>query len=109
MEAINTLYSPKIVAIEAMARANMPASDGRDRGRQGKGGVVGKRTTQSTSAEINGPLAHGDRFIVRMKMDVTAKAGLMAGKRTTMDEGCLYTVKDGKIVHEESFKNYGSG
>jgi ketosteroid isomerase-like protein len=54
-------------------------------------------------AEVQGPFPHGDRFIVRFTYDVTAKAGPMAGKRFTMDEAALYTVKDGKIVHEEFF------
>lgn len=106
MEAINTLYSPKIIAIEAMAGPNMPAR------MEGIAAVKGKaewweKNHEVHSAEINGPFPHGDRFIVRMKMDVTAKAGPMAGKRMTMDEGCLYTVKDGKIVQEEFFYHMG--
>jgi len=32
----------------------------------------------------------------------------MAGKRFTMDEAGLYTVKDGKIVHEEFFYHMAS-
>jgi ketosteroid isomerase-like protein len=40
---------------------------------------------------------------VRFKFDVTAKSGPMAGKRFVMDEAALYTVKDGKVVHEEFF------
>jgi len=35
------------------------------------------------------------------------KAGQMAGKRMTIDEAALYTVKDGKIVHEEFFYHMG--
>jgi hypothetical protein len=101
-EAIDTLYSPKIISIEPMAMNNMPAKI------EGIAAVKGKtewweKNHEVHSAEIHGPYPHGDRFIVRMKMDVTPKAGPMAGKRMTMDEGCLYTVKDGKIVHEEFF------
>ena len=31
----------------------------------------------------------------------------MAGKRMTLDEAALYTVKDGKVVHEEFFYHMG--
>jgi hypothetical protein len=58
-------------------------------------------------AEAEGPYPHGDRFIVHFKYDVTAKAGPMAGKRFVMDETALYTVKDGKIAHEEFFYSMG--
>ena len=49
------------------------------------------------SSKVEGPFPHGDRFIVRFTYDVTAKGGPMAGKRFTMDEAGLYTVKDGKV------------
>jgi ketosteroid isomerase-like protein len=39
---------------------------------------------------------------------VTAKAGPVAGKRMTLDETALYTVKDGKITQEEFFYDMGS-
>ena len=41
-------------------------------------------------------------------MDVTAKSGPMAGKRFRMFEGALYTVKDGKVVHEAFLYDMGS-
>jgi hypothetical protein len=59
------------------------------------------------NAEVDGPFPHGDRFIVRFKYDVTAKAGPMAGKRFTMDEAGLYKVKDGKVTEEEFFYSGG--
>ncbi len=58
-------------------------------------------------SEIDGPWPHGDRFIVRFKIDVTAKAGPMAGQRFTMDEAGLYTVKNGKVSQEEFFYSMG--
>ena len=42
---------------------------------------------------------------VRFTFEVTPKTGPMAGKRMTMDESALYTVKDGKVVQEEFFYN----
>jgi ketosteroid isomerase-like protein len=106
MEAINTLYSPNIVSVEAGAPPNMSAVS------EGVAAVKGKgewwmQNHDVHNAEVDGPYPNGDRFIVRFKYDVTAKAGPMAGKRFTMDEAGLYTVKDGKIAHEEFFYSMG--
>jgi ketosteroid isomerase-like protein len=106
MEAINTLYSPNIVAIEAAAMPNFPQR------MQGIQAVKGKAewweaNHQVHSGKAMGPYPHGDRFIVHFNYDVTAKAGPMAGKRMTLDEAALYTVKDGKIVQEEFFYHMG--
>jgi hypothetical protein len=101
-EATNTLYSPKIVSIEAQGQPNMPARQEGIEAIRGKGKWwVENHTIHSRKAE--GPWPHGDRFIVRFTYDVTAKAGPFAGKRMTLDEAALYTVKDGKIVQEEFF------
>jgi ketosteroid isomerase-like protein len=105
-EAIDQLYSPHVVSIEAFSPPPKPARV------EGIAAVKGKaewweNNHQVHKAEVAGPWPHGDRFIVRFTLDVTAKAGPMAGKRFTMDEAALYTVKDGKIVHEEFFYNMG--
>lgn len=42
----------------------------------------------------------GDQFAVRITMDITPKA---TGERMTLDEICLYTVRDGKIVEERFY------
>jgi ketosteroid isomerase-like protein len=101
-EAMDTLYSPNIVSIEAAGGPDMPAR------MEGMAAIKGKaewweKNHEVHKAEVEGPFPNGDRFIVRFKYDVTAKAGPMAGKRFTMDEGALYTVKDGKVIHEEFF------
>ncbi len=57
--------------------------------------------------KVEGPWPHGDRFIVRFTLDVTPSSGPTAGKRMTIDEMALYTVKDGKVVHEEFFYSMG--
>jgi ketosteroid isomerase-like protein len=105
-EAINTLYSPNIVSIEAASSPSMPAR------MEGLAAVKGKsewweKNHEVHKAEAEGPWPHGDRFIVRFKYEVTAKAGPMAGKRFVMDEAALYTVKDGKISQEEFFYHMG--
>lgn len=106
MEAIETLYSPQIVSVEAASGPNMPAK------MEGIEAIKGKATWWEAnhevhSAEVDGPFPNGDRFIVRFKYDVTAKGGPMAGKRFMMEEGALYTVKDGKISQEEFFYHMG--
>jgi hypothetical protein len=106
MEAVTTLYANNIVSIEAMANPQMPQR------MEGLAAVKGKAEWWEKNHEVHsgkavGPWPHGDRFIVHFNYDVTAKAGPMAGKRMTLDEGALYTVKDGKIVQEEFFYHMG--
>jgi len=102
MGAINSLYADDIVSVEAMAGPNMPART------QGIDAVRGKGEWWMANhdvhgCEVIGPFPHGDRFIVRFVMDVTAKVGPMAGRRMKHDEAALYTVTDGKITQEEFF------
>jgi ketosteroid isomerase-like protein len=106
VEAIDALYSPEIVSVEAGAP---PGGSARS---EGLAAIKGKgewwvANHEVHKAEVEGPFPHGDRFIVRFKYDVTAKAGPMSGKRFTMDEAGLYTVKDGKVTHEEFFYSMG--
>jgi hypothetical protein len=51
-------------------------------------------------ASVEGPFVNGDQFAVRFKYDITPKE---TGKRITMDEIGVYTVKDGKIVAERFY------
>src|ERR1700722_12633182 len=105
-EAIDALYHPDLLSIEAGAP---PGGSARS---EGIAAVKGKgewwvANHEVHKAEVDGPFPNGDRFIVRFKFEVTAKAGPMAGKRFVMDEAALYTVKDGKVVHEEFFYSMG--
>lgn len=106
MEAIQTLYAPNIVAVEPQGSPSMPAR------MEGIEAIKGKsewweKNHQVHSAEVKGPWPNGDRFIVYFKYDVTAKGGPMAGKRFTMEETGLYTVKNDKVVQEEFFYSMG--
>ncbi|HET7502640.1 MAG TPA: nuclear transport factor 2 family protein [Kofleriaceae bacterium] len=99
MEAMETLYAPDIVSIEAAAMPGFPAEV---RGRDAvfaKGKTWGENHTVH-SAVCEGPFPNGDRFIVQFTYDVTNKP---TSKRMKMDEMALFTVKDGKIVREEFF------
>jgi ketosteroid isomerase-like protein len=105
-EATESLYAANIVSVEAGAPPGQSARS------EGIAAVKAKgewweKNHEVHKAEVAGPWPHGDRFIVRFTMDITPKAGPMAGKRMTMDETGLYTVKDGKVVHEEFFYHMG--
>ena len=105
VEAVEQLYADDIVSVEAMDM-------GTGRTMTGKVAVLKKNqwwveNHEFHGGEADGPWPHDDRFIVHFKLDVTAKAGPMNGKRTTIEEAALYTVKDGKIVKEEFFYSMG--
>ena len=100
LDAISQLYSPNIVSKEAQAPEGMPAE------MQGIDAIRGKNewwvnNHQIHSAETQGPYVNGDRFAVVFDYDVTPTAGPMAGQRMQMKEVAVYTVDNGKIVHEE--------
>ncbi|CAN5586754.1 hypothetical protein BH10PLA1_BH10PLA1_18440 [soil metagenome] len=106
LDAINTLYADDIVSVEPMA---MPGDSAE---KKGIAAIRGKHdwwndNHQVHSAVVNGPFPHGDRFIVHFKYDVTATKGPMKDKRFTMEEGALYTGKNGKIAKEEFFYSMG--
>ncbi len=106
-EAMEKFYSPNIVSIEAgTGSPTMPAR------MEGIEAVKKKGEWWVANHEVHkrdavGPGPNGDKFIVRFSYDVTPKAGPMAGKRFTMDEAALYTVKNDKIVQEEFFYSMG--
>jgi hypothetical protein len=103
MEAIDALYSPEIVSIEAASSPNMPQE------MKGLDAIHGKNKWWMDnhvihSANVDGPYPHGDRFIVTFAWEVTNKP---MNQRFTMAEAGLYTVRDDKIVREEFFYNMG--
>jgi hypothetical protein len=106
MDAIETLYSPDIISVEAVGSSAIPARvEGIDAVRGKSEWWMANHDVHSQTVE--GPWPHGDRFIVRFKLDVTPKRGSMAGQRMQVDETGLYTVQDGKVVQEEYFYDMG--
>ena len=106
MEAMERLYAPNIVSVEAMSMPPNPQTV------EGIDAIRKKSEWWYANHEIHsgvctGPWPHGDRFVACFKYEVTPKVGPMAGKRMTIDEAALYTVKDGKIVKEEFFYDMG--
>ena len=101
LEAIAKLYSPTIVSIEPVGNEAMPAE------MHGIDAVRGKNewwfdAFEVNSAEVQGPFVGEDQFAVRYDFDTTSKT---TGDRARMTEMALYTVKDGKIVHEQFYYN----
>ncbi|HUB27197.1 MAG TPA: nuclear transport factor 2 family protein [Tepidisphaeraceae bacterium] len=106
MEAMEQLYAKDIVSIEPHGGPEMPAKmQGIDKVR-GKGEWWYKNHTIH-EFKATGPYPHGDRFIVLFHVDITPKAGPMAGKRVTFQEAGLYMVKSGKVAQEEFFYHMG--
>ncbi len=106
LEAVDTLYAPDVVSIEAFGDGHMP------RRMEGLAAIRGKNqwwleNHEVHAVEVMGPFPHDDRFVVHMTVDVTAKVGPMAGRRMKFDEAVLYTVRDGKIAQEEFFYHMG--
>lgn len=101
-EAIDELYADDATHIEAM---EMP---GHERVVSGKAKLQEMSDKWHAVTEIHGttcskPLINGEQFVCDMTLDVTTSEGPMAGKRHTMSETCLYTVKDGKITEAKFF------
>ena len=106
-EAMEATYAPNIVSIE-------PHPGGGEMPQKMEGIAAVRKKSQWWNenheihgVKVDGPWPAEDRFIVRFVIDVTAKTGPMKGKRMTMDETGLYTVKDGKVVREEFFYDMG--
>ena len=98
-EAMQTLYSPDIVSMEASA------PPGGSREAKGLAAVKTKGEWWANNHEVHslaveGPLVAGVHFAVVLKMDVTFKP---QSKRMKMEEVAVYKVTDGKIVYEEFF------
>jgi hypothetical protein len=96
-KAMELFYSPNIVSVEAADMHNMS--------RESKGVDAVKKksewwTTNHTvhSASAAGPFLAVDKFAVEFEYDVTFKP---TGQRRKMKEVAVYTVSNGKIVHEE--------
>jgi SnoaL-like protein len=93
-EALDSLYDENIVSVEADPGA--PET-------RGKEGVRGKidwwlSAMQVHSFNASEPFVGHDRFVVQYDAEVTDKK---TKERRKLSEVGVYTVKNGKIVHEE--------
>jgi len=94
-EVMETLYDPNIASIEPTGKATI-----------GKHPVIEKSRKWAEGVEIHseavlGPFFHGkDRFATKTIFEVTRKE---TGKRESLEEITIYTIKDGLITQEEFF------
>ncbi len=101
-EAVEQLYDANIVSVEVCGSPEMPAKmTGIDAIRGKTEWWEANHTVHRTN--VLGPFPHGDRFIAIFDMDVTPKVGPRANQRVSFQEAALYTVSNGKVVHEEFF------
>ncbi len=103
-EAIAAHYSDQIVSVESTGGPEIPVE------MKGIEAIKAKNqwwtdNNEVHSSEVNGPYIGDDQFTVEFKYDFTQSA---SGKRLQMNEMGLYTVADGKIVHEHFFYNPGA-
>jgi SnoaL-like domain len=96
-EALDTLYDDNIVSVEAFS------AGGRSPETRGKEAVRGKIDWWVNAMEVHDfkagePFVAHDRFVVQYDADVTDR---QSKERRKLSEVGVYTVKDGKIVHEE--------
>jgi len=100
LDAIDRFYSPSVISTEAAEMNGMPREVRGQAGVRAKNEAWVKNTTVHSS-DIRGPFPHGeDQFAVFAKYEVTPKS---TGKKTTMEEIGVYTVRNGKIVDEKFF------
>lgn len=96
-DVMRTMYAPGIVSVEG---------DGKETAGQGQ--VIKKSEDWGSDKTFNGEAVAGpfynganpDQFAVYFTFDITPKA---TGKRTTIDEVGVYTVKGDKITREQFF------
>lgn len=101
LDAVEKLYSPKIVSVESSGSEDMPAET------KGIEAIRGKHKWWDENfvvhdSKVNGPFIGENQFAVQFEFETTFKP---SGQRSRMTEMALYTVKDGKIVHEHFFYN----
>jgi ketosteroid isomerase-like protein len=96
LENLDKLYAPDAVSVEANPKGEGGTATGID-------AIKGKHAWWESAMElldhsVDGPFLHGDdRFAVIFAMKAKDRK---SGEVTEMQEVAIYTVADGKIVHE---------
>ena len=103
LEAIEQLYSPDIVSVEAAPMPGLQQIETRIEA------IKAKNTWwidnyEIYGREVLGPFPHGNRFIAHFSFEVTSK---QSGQRMTMEEMGLHTVESGKVARGEFFYRMG--
>jgi len=96
-QAYVELFSENAVAVEP-AKWNVPDTVGREALLE-KSKKWMENIQEFHGSTVSDPLIAGDFIALTMGVDVTQKDG----QRITMEEICVYEVKDGKIIKEQFF------
>src|SRR5690349_14645167 len=96
-DVMHTMYDPNIISVEG---------DGKET--KGKGPVIKKSEDWVSDKTFHGETvagpfyngANADQFTVYFTLDITPNA---TGKRTTLEEVAIYTVKNDLIIREQFF------
>lgn len=102
IDAINELYDDNIVSIEPEGSPMTGRTIGKDAVLQSTRRWYSS-VEQLHSAHISDPIVSGDFFACTMNFDITFKEQ----GRNSMDELCVYEVKNGRIVTSQFFYNTG--
>jgi hypothetical protein len=97
-EVQNTLYADNAVSIEAGDQMGPKVVEGLE-AIKAKGQAFQDSVAEFHGATISEPLVAGNSFAITWSMDATFKQG----GRMTIEEVCVYQVKDGKIILEQFF------
>lgn len=97
LEVIDSLYAEDVVSLEARGYAGLP------RELRGKEQVRGKNAwwlenNEVHAIKVEGPFLSPEKFAVVYWFDRTFKG---SGERSQFTEVAVYTVAEGKVVHEE--------
>ena len=95
--AMKELYGHNIVSVEPQG-SPAPHLEGIEAVIQ-KGIQFAESVEEMHGMEVSDPIVADNFFTCKMSMDVTFKGA----PRMTMEELCLYEVKEGKIVYEQFF------
>ena len=100
LEAIEKLYSPQIISVEASEMQGMSRqATGIDAVRAKNQWWIDNHVIHG--GEVVGPMPHGtNKFACLLRYDVTFK---VTHQRMTLEEIAVYQVENGKIVHEEFY------
>jgi ketosteroid isomerase-like protein len=101
-EAATKFNAPDIVSIEADDEGMSIRTEGSEAVAAKAKAWMEKNEVQNV--EVEGPFVNGDKFMVEFDMEVTDKE---SGEAMEMEEIALYTVRDGKIVEEQFFPEFG--
>lgn len=97
-EAISSLYAENIESVEANEMMGPKVQHGME-AILAKHNAFEESVEEFHNAEISKPLVAGNSFAITYLLDATFKGR----GRMTMEEVCVYQVKDGKITLEQFF------